>query len=202
MKTSPISWSKRCAVQYVGRFLRHTSLIQARSYTRNPKNVSLKLNPRTATSYNNHLSAVLLTTNRRALTASATSSDSAGSSLAFQSQPDLAPVQYDQQEIELDPFTPLTKAPKAIQSSGPTQPSPLQQASKAAGYAALAVGAGIAVSVLKVDVTDAALAGAVLAAGKTPVPILARCVLTSMLYLEHCCFPASCMLPVYTLWAP
>ncbi len=44
-------------------------------------------------------------------------------------------------------------------------PSKLQQARKVAGYAALAVGAGVAMTALAVDVTDAAIAGAVLAAG-------------------------------------
>ena len=52
--------------------------------------------------------------------------------------------------------------------------SRLQQARKAAGYAALAVGAGFAMTALAVDVTDAA----VLAAGNTITLLSCQIILT------------------------
>lgn len=70
--------------------------------------------------------------------------------------------QLDQPHTDAVSFTPLTKAPKMVQTAPAAFPlSRLQQARKAAGYAALAVGAGFAMTALAVDVTDAA----VLAAG-------------------------------------
>lgn len=74
--------------------------------------------------------------------------------------------QLDQPHTDAVSFTPLTKAPKMVQTGPAAFPlSRLQQARKAAGYAALAVGAGFAITALAVDVTDAAVASAVLAAG-------------------------------------
>ncbi len=76
------------------------------------------------------------------------------------------PSTSDQRRDASDTFIPLTKARK-LAKPAPTDfpPSRLQQAGKAAKYAVLAVAAGVAMKALAVDVTDTAIATAVLAAG-------------------------------------
>eukprot|EP00891_Asterochloris_glomerata_P003931 jgi/Astpho2/3931/Aster-x1187 len=51
-----------------------------------------------------------------------------------------------------------------------TTKSPLQKVGEAASYAAMAVGAGVLLSAMAIDVTDAALASAVVAAGAAVLP--------------------------------
>jgi len=98
----------------------------------------------------------------QALTTTATKVKPAASTIGALSPPTVS----DQRRDASDTFIPLTKARKPAKAA-PTDlpPSRLQQAGKAARYAVLAVGAGIAMTALAVDVTDAAVASAVLAAG-------------------------------------
>lgn len=99
--------------------------------------------------------------------------------MALQSQQTMSDPQLDQPHTDAVSFTPLTKAPKMVQTAPAAFPlSRLQQARKAAGYAALAVGAGFAMTALAVDVTDAALASAVLAAGNTITLLSCQIILT------------------------
>ena len=99
--------------------------------------------------------------------------------VALQSQQTMSDPQLDQPHTDAVSFTPLTKAPKMVQTGPAAFPlSRLQQARKAAGYAALAVGAGFAITALAVDVTDAAVASAVLAAGNTITLLSCQIVLT------------------------
>ncbi len=97
-----------------------------------------------------------------ALTATAIKAKPAASMIAALSPPSVS----DQVRDASDTFIPLTKARKPAKTA-PTDlpPSRLQQAGKAARYAVLAVGAGVAMAALAVDITDAAIASAVLAAG-------------------------------------
>ena len=97
-----------------------------------------------------------------ALTATDIKAKPAASIIAALSPPSVS----DQRRDVSDTFIPLTKARK-LAKPAPTEfpPSSLQQAGKAARYVVLAVGAGVAMTALAVDVTDAAIASAVLAAG-------------------------------------
>lgn len=102
-----------------------------------------------------------------ALTATAIKTKPAASMIAALSPPSIS----DQRRDASDTFIPLTKARKPAKTA-PTDlpPSMRQQAGKAARYVALAVGAGVAMTTLAVDVTDAAIASAVLAAGAAVLP--------------------------------
>ena len=97
-----------------------------------------------------------------ALTTTAVKAKPAASITATLSPPSVS----DQRPDASDTFIPLTKARK-LAKPAPTDspPSGLQQAGKAARYVVLAVGAGVAMKALAVDVTDAVIASAVLAAG-------------------------------------
>lgn len=97
-----------------------------------------------------------------ALTATVIKAKPASSVIAALSPPSVS----DQRCAASDTFIPLTKArklAKPVPKDFP--PSRLQQAGKAARYAVLAIGAGVAMTMLSVDVTDAAIASAFLAAG-------------------------------------
>ena len=76
------------------------------------------------------------------------------------------PSVSDQRRDASDTFIPLTKARKLAKSaSTDSLPSRLQQAGKAARYAVLTVGIGVAMKALAFDITDVAIASAILAAG-------------------------------------
>ncbi|DBA74090.1 hypothetical protein WJX77_009014 [Trebouxia sp. C0004] len=77
------------------------------------------------------------------------------------------PSPSDQRRDASDTFIPLTKARKTATD---LPPSRLQQTGKAARYIVLAVGAGVAMTALAVDITDAAIVSAVLAAGAAALP--------------------------------
>ena len=97
-----------------------------------------------------------------ALTATAIKAKPAASIIAALSPPSVS----DQRRNASDTFIPLTKARKLAKPE-PTDfpPSRLQQAGRAARYVLLAVGAGVTMKALAVDVTDAAITSAILAAG-------------------------------------
>lgn len=102
-----------------------------------------------------------------ALTATAIKAKPAASIIAALSPPSVS----DQRRNASDTFIPLTKARKLAKPE-PTDfpPSRLQQAGRAARYVLLAVGAGVTMKALAVDVTDAAITSAILAAGAAALP--------------------------------
>lgn len=76
------------------------------------------------------------------------------------------PSTSDQRCDASDTFIPLTQARK-LAKPAPTEslPSRLQQVGKAARYAVLAVGIGVAMKALAFDITDIAIGSAIVAAG-------------------------------------
>lgn len=108
--------------------------------------------------------------------ASASNSQGAAASLTVRS-PAAPDQQHDPQHTgSSELFTPLTKAHKPAKAAAAIfPPIRLQQAGRAAAIAALAVGAGAAMTALAVDVTDAAITGAVLAAGMSQPPCRVPC---------------------------
>ncbi len=96
------------------------------------------------------------------LTATAIKAKPAASIIATLSPPSVS----GQRREASDTFIPLTKARK-LAKPAPTDfpPSRLQQAGKAATYVVLALGAGVVMKALAYDVTDIAIASAILAAG-------------------------------------
>lgn len=99
-----------------------------------------------------------------------------------------------QATVAEQPFQPLTKARKkkkqplasmtaAVPGSG------WQKAGKVAGYSALAVGAGLAVTALAVDIADVALASAALYAGRRLETCCCSIILCSCIFLSmHICW--------------
>lgn len=112
----------------------------------------------------------------------------------------------DQQGIgqsEPEAFTPLTKARKKAKQSGLATPRHrLALVGTAASCAAMAVGAGAAMTALALDARQVAVAGAALAAGNCP-NILAVCIAASLLqdvshdrssHSDICCHLLPCSL--------